>query len=103
MRPVDSALGIFRSPDHDLCVPGRRILRPREPCIVLPPRKYIPRFLPIYLSLFYTLISSEYYVVVRGANLEFSTKKGGVGGGGGGGSEGGAGLNIWVDHSTYLQ
>ena len=32
MRPADSALGIFRSPDHDLCVPGRRILRPREPC-----------------------------------------------------------------------
>ena len=33
MRPADSALGIFRSPDPDLCVPGRRILRPREPCI----------------------------------------------------------------------
>ena len=33
MRPADSALGIFRSPDHDLCVPGRRILRPREPCM----------------------------------------------------------------------
>ena len=32
MRPADSALGIFRSPDADLCVPGRRILRPREPC-----------------------------------------------------------------------
>ena len=32
MRPADSALGIFRSPDPDLCVPGRRILRPREPC-----------------------------------------------------------------------
>ena len=31
MRPADSALGIFRSPGHDLCVPGRRILRPREP------------------------------------------------------------------------
>ena len=31
MRPADSALGIFRSPDPDLCVPGRRILRPREP------------------------------------------------------------------------
>ena len=33
MRPADYALGIFRSPDPDLCVPGRRILRPREPCI----------------------------------------------------------------------
>ena len=32
MRPTDSALGILRSPDPDLCVPGRRILRPREPC-----------------------------------------------------------------------
>ena len=32
MRPADSALEIFRSPDHDLCIPGRRILRPREPC-----------------------------------------------------------------------
>ena len=34
MRPADSALGIFRSPDPDLCVPGRRILRPREPCYI---------------------------------------------------------------------
>ena len=33
MRPADSALGIFRSPDPDLCVPGRRILRPREPWV----------------------------------------------------------------------
>ena len=32
MRLADSALGFFRSPDHDLCVPGRRILRPWEPC-----------------------------------------------------------------------
>ena len=29
MRPADSALGIFRNPDPDLCVPGRRVLRPR--------------------------------------------------------------------------
>ena len=36
MRPADSALGIFRSPDHDICVPGRRILRPREPCLYKP-------------------------------------------------------------------
>ena len=28
MPPADSALGIFRSQDHDLCVPGRRILHP---------------------------------------------------------------------------
>ena len=34
MRRADLALGIFRSPDPDLCVPGRRILRPREPCPV---------------------------------------------------------------------
>ena len=33
MRPADSALGIFRSPDPDLCVLGRRILRPRDPSV----------------------------------------------------------------------
>ena len=31
MCPADLALEIFRSPDPDLCVPGRRILCPREP------------------------------------------------------------------------
>ena len=42
MRPADSALGIFRSPDADLCVPGHRILRPREPWGYTPltPQKY---------------------------------------------------------------
>ena len=33
MRPQDSALGIFKNPDLDLCVPGRRILHPQEPWI----------------------------------------------------------------------
>ena len=28
MHPADSALGIFRNPDPNLCVPGHRILRP---------------------------------------------------------------------------
>ena len=31
MRPEDSTLGIFRSPDPGLCIPGHRILRSREP------------------------------------------------------------------------
>ena len=31
MCPSDSALGIFRSPDLNLYIPGRRILHPREP------------------------------------------------------------------------
>ena len=35
MRPAGSALGIFRSQDPDLCVLGRRILCPREPCIYI--------------------------------------------------------------------
>ena len=39
MRPADSALEIFRSPDHDLCIPGHRILRPREPWLYL--EKYL--------------------------------------------------------------
>ena len=31
MRPADSALGIFKNSDPDVCVPGRSILRPRVP------------------------------------------------------------------------
>ena len=37
MSPADSALGIFRSPDPDLCVPGCRILHPGEPCYLFLP------------------------------------------------------------------
>ena len=31
LRPADSALGIFRSPDHDLCIPGRKFCVPENP------------------------------------------------------------------------
>ena len=31
MHPADSALGIFRSPDPDLCVPGTGFCVPKNP------------------------------------------------------------------------
>ena len=63
MRPADLALGIFRNPDPDLCVPGRRILCPREfitgcsKCLSLPHCQYtasldLDTFLEIFRSAF---------------------------------------------------
>ena len=50
MRPADSASGIFRSQDPDLCIPGRRILRPREPCL------YDNVFVMSYVNILFTFI-----------------------------------------------
>ena len=71
MRPADSALGIFRSPGHDLCVPGRRILRPREPCIK---EKYIRislgKFSPLIFSI-KTCFGHSLEVPHRGTSKEY--------------------------------